>query len=95
MRPSVPCHYLRERYAYGAIEPLTGESCFLIMPYCNTVCGNWLKLLDDIRMLLSELYAEYEKKFQATDYTDIIHEQNTLIKENSGIWEERFADAVA
>ncbi len=23
---------------FGAIEPLTGESCFLIMPYCNTEC---------------------------------------------------------
>ena len=40
-RPSVPCHHIREyRYAYGAVEPLTGESCFLILPYCNTVCMN-------------------------------------------------------
>ncbi len=40
-RPSVPCHYIREyRYAYGAVEPLTGETCFLILPYCNTVCMN-------------------------------------------------------
>ena len=39
--PSVPCHHIRKyRYAYGAVEPLTGESCFLIMPYCNTVCMN-------------------------------------------------------
>lgn len=39
IRPSVPCHHIREyRYAYGAVEPLTGESCFLVMPYCNTVC---------------------------------------------------------
>ena len=41
IRPSVPCHHIREyRYAYGAIEPLTGEGCFLILPYCNTVCMN-------------------------------------------------------
>ena len=41
IRPSVPCHHIREyRYAYGAVEPITGESCFLIMPYCNTVCMN-------------------------------------------------------
>ena len=41
MRPSVPCHHIREyRYAYGAVEPLTGDSCFLILPYCNTVCMN-------------------------------------------------------
>ena len=40
-RPSVPCHHIREyRYAYGAVEPLTGESVFLIMPYCNTDCMN-------------------------------------------------------
>lgn len=40
-RPQVPCHHIREyRYAYGAVEPLTGESCFLIMPYCNTDCMN-------------------------------------------------------
>ena len=41
VRPSVPCHHIREyRYAYGAVEPLTGESFFLILPYCNTVCMN-------------------------------------------------------
>ena len=40
-RPSVPCHHIRQyRYAYGAVEPLTGESCFLVLPYCNTVCMN-------------------------------------------------------
>ena len=41
IRPSVPCHHIREyRYAYGAVEPETGESCFLVMPCCNTVCMN-------------------------------------------------------
>lgn len=41
LRPTVPCHHIREyRYAYGAVEPLTGESFFLIMPYCNTNCMN-------------------------------------------------------
>ena len=41
IRPSVPCHHIREyRYAYGAVEPLTGESCFLVMSYCNTACMN-------------------------------------------------------
>lgn len=41
IRPSVPCHHIREyRYAYGAVEPLTGESCFLVMPSCDTVCMN-------------------------------------------------------
>lgn len=38
-RPSVPCHHIREyRYAYGAVEPLTGESFFLVLPYSNTEC---------------------------------------------------------
>ena len=41
LRPSVPCHHIREyRYAYGAVEPLTGDNFFLVMPYCNTICMN-------------------------------------------------------
>lgn len=41
IRPEVPCHHIREyRYAYGAVEPLTGDSFFLVMPYCNTACMN-------------------------------------------------------
>ena len=41
VRPTVPCHHIREyRYTYGTVEPLTGESFFLIMPYCNTECMN-------------------------------------------------------
>jgi len=41
VRPHVPCHHIREyRYAYGAVEPLTGESFFLVLPYCNTDCMN-------------------------------------------------------
>ena len=41
IRPSVPCHHIREyRYVYGAVEPKTGESCFLIMPSCDTDCMN-------------------------------------------------------
>ena len=41
MRPCVPCHHIREyRYAYGAVEPQTGDGFFLVMPYCNTDCMN-------------------------------------------------------
>lgn len=41
IRPTVPCHHIREfRYAFGAVEPQTGESFFLILPYCNTDCMN-------------------------------------------------------
>ncbi len=61
MRPSVPCHHIREyRYAYGAVEPLTGESFFLVMPYCNTDCMNiFLKNLsesypDDVIILVCD-----------------------------------------
>ncbi|MBQ6364787.1 MAG: IS630 family transposase [Oscillospiraceae bacterium] len=40
-RPSVPCHHIREyRYAYGAVDPLSGDSFFLIMSHCDTVCMN-------------------------------------------------------
>ena len=41
LRPTIPCHHIREyRYAYGAVEPQTGESFFLVLPYCNTDCMN-------------------------------------------------------
>ena len=36
-RPLVPCQHIREyRYAYGAVEPINGDSFFLVLPYCNT-----------------------------------------------------------
>lgn len=41
LRPVVPCHHVRKyRYAYGAVEPLTGENFFLVLPYSNTDCMN-------------------------------------------------------
>ena len=50
-RPTVPCHHIREyRYSYGAVEPLTGDSFFLILPYSNTDCMD---------LFLSELSQEY------------------------------------
>ena len=59
LRPSVPCHHIREyRYAYGAVEPLTGESFFLVMPSCNTICMNLFlselsKAFPDDRIILA------------------------------------------
>ena len=51
LRPTVPCHHIREyRYAYGAVEPMTGDSFFLIMPSCDTVCMD---------VFLKELSNEY------------------------------------
>ena len=41
LRPVVPCQHIREyRYAYGAVDPVDGESFFLILPYANTDCMN-------------------------------------------------------
>ena len=40
-RPSVPCHHIREYgYAYGAVEPTTGDHFFLVLPRCDTTCMN-------------------------------------------------------
>jgi len=55
IRPNVPCHHIREyRYAYGAVEPLTGEHFFLVLPYCNTICMN---------IFLQELSKQYPDDF--------------------------------
>ena len=69
IRPSVPCHHIREyRYAYGAVEPLTGDGYFLIMPYCNTACMNiFLKGLseqypEDIILLCCDGAAWHQSK---------------------------------
>lgn len=69
IRPCVPCHHIREyRYAYGAVEPLTGDGYFLVMPYCNTVCMNiFLKQLserysDDIILLCCDGAAWHKSK---------------------------------
>ena len=69
IRPNVPCHHIREyRYVYGAVEPLTGESCFLVMPYCNTDCMNVFldelsrQYLDDIILLCCDGAAWHKSK---------------------------------
>ena len=50
----VPCHHIREyRYAYGTVEPLTGESFFLVLPYCNTDCTS---------IFLQELAKQYKNE---------------------------------
>ena len=52
IRPTIPCQHIREyRYAFGAVEPLTGENFFLVMPYCN---------VDSMNVFLAELSKEYE-----------------------------------
>lgn len=55
IRPSVPCHHIREyRYAYGSVEPLTGEAFFLILPYSDTICMN---------AYIDHLAAEYSEDY--------------------------------
>ena len=77
-RPSTPCHHIREyRYAYGAVEPSTGEGFFLVMPYCNTVCMNvFLKKLSqeypNDRILLICDGARWHKS-QGLEIPDNIH----------------------
>lgn len=69
IRPSTPCHHIREyRYVYGAVEPVTGESFFLILPYCNTICINVFleelskKYIDDIIILVCDGAAWHKSK---------------------------------
>ena len=51
-RPAVPCHHIREyRYVYGAVDPCTGDDCFLVTPLCNTDCMN---------LFLENLSRQYE-----------------------------------
>jgi putative transposase len=69
LRPTVPCHHIREyRYAYGAVEPQTGESFFLVLPYCNTDCMNVFlqelskAYLDDFILLVADGAAWHKSK---------------------------------
>jgi len=37
VRPHVPYHIIREHMqVYGAVDPIDGDSCFIIAPKCNT-----------------------------------------------------------
>ena len=69
VRPLAPCHHIREyRYAFGAVEPRTGESFFLVLPNCNTECTElFLKELakkhpDDIILLCCDGAAWHKTK---------------------------------
>ena len=55
VRPEVPCHFIREyRWAYGAVEPMTGDSIFRVISRCDTICMNWF---------LAEISREYAADF--------------------------------
>ena len=49
VRPTVPKHLVREYvYAYGAVDPVDGEDCFITAPYCNTEwTSEFLKILSE------------------------------------------------
>jgi len=49
IRPVVPCHRVREYvYAFGAVDPINGDSQFIIAPNCNTAwMSEFLRVLSD------------------------------------------------
>ena len=54
-RPCVSCHYIREyRYAFGAVESLTEERFFLVMPNCNTTNNNMSVFLKELSKSYNE-----------------------------------------
>jgi putative transposase len=81
MRPSVPCHHIREyRYTFGAVEPITGESFFLILPYSNTVCENIflshlsMKYPDDVIIIVMDKASWHTSKaLHIPDNIEIIY----------------------
>ena len=41
IRPIVPCQMVREyMQVYSAVDPISGDSCSIIAPKCNTECMN-------------------------------------------------------
>ena len=81
IRPSVPCHHIREyRYAYGAVEPATGDSFFLVLPYCNS---DWMSVFldelskqfpDDLILLCCDGAAWHKaKKLQIPDNIELFY----------------------
>ena len=55
IRPIVPCQMVRDyMQVYGAVDPQSGEDCFIIAPKCNT---------DWTNVFLEELSKKYEKDY--------------------------------
>jgi len=72
VRPIVCCHHIREyRYAYGAVDPIDGESFFLILPNCDTQCMN---------VFLRELSAAFPNDYILLPLDNAVwHKAKTLI----------------
>ena len=46
IRPIVPCQMVREyMYVFGAVDPYSGDDCFIIAPKCNT---EWMNAYLDV-----------------------------------------------
>lgn len=55
IRPIVPCQMVREyMQVYGAVDPIAGDSCFIIAPRCNT---DWMNIF------LEELSKRYSQDY--------------------------------
>ena len=57
--------------------------------------AEWTQFLENIKVILCDLYEEYKKKFKSKEYVELIREQRYLVNENNEILEECFADAIA
>ena len=56
IRPIVPCQIVREYVqVYGAIDPISGDDCFIIAPKCDTACMN--AFLSELSKQLGKDYA--------------------------------------
>ena len=76
VRPVVPSQHIREyRYAYGAVDPVDGDSFFLVLPYANTDCMN---------IFLGELSKAYPDDYIIMPCDQAIwHKSNSLIIPNN------------
>jgi len=81
IRPSVPSHRVREYvYTYGAVDPIDGESTFIISDRCNTECTNvFLKEIskqfpDDYILLMADCAGWHKSKgLIVPDNIEIMH----------------------
>ena len=72
IRPIVCCHHIREyRHAYGAVDPIDGESFFLILPDCDTQC---------MSLFLRELSAAFPNDYILMPLDNAVwHKSKTLV----------------
>ena len=71
VRPITYCHHIREyKYAYGAVDPISGDKFFLVLPNSDTECMN---------IFLKELSAAYSKDYILLPLDNAVwHKSKTL-----------------